>query len=164
MFPYQRIKNYKNYLDNSININEYKRKMLRTIDEKNKLNKYTRSLHNFRLSILKEQAKKLKSETANKVGPGSYSPDLYFNIANNIINNANNNNTIEIKDDRKPIYITINENPGVGEYDVMSQIKQQIDNILTLKKSKETKEKEDMKWKMENIRNQIKKKKKKKKN
>ena len=159
MFPYQRIKNYKNYLDNSININEYKRKMLRTIDEKNKLNKYTRSLHNFRLSILKEQAKKLKSETANKVGPGSYSPDLYFNIANNIINNANNNNTIEIKDDRKPIYITINENPGVGEYDVMSQIKQQIDNILTLKKSKETKEKEDMKWKMENIRNQIRKKK-----
>jgi len=162
MFPIQRIKNSKNFLDKN---NIYKAKNNnKSFDDKNKLNKFVRSLHNLKINLLKEQAMKIKKEKENIVGPGSYSPDLYFNIGNtiNAYSKNNNNSRIEKKDDRNPIYISINENPGVGEYDVMGEIKKEIDYFLYMKRSKENKAKNDLKLKMENIRKNIKKKKEKK--
>jgi hypothetical protein len=80
------------------------------------------------------------------------------------MNNISSNiSASEKKDDRKPIYIAINENPGVGEYDVMGEIKKEIDHFLYMKKSKEEKIKNDLKIKMENARRNIRKRKEKKK-
>ena len=163
LFPIQRMKNHKKNWDDS----KIKAKMIinKSLDEKNKLNKFVRSLHSIKVNLLKEQAMKIKKEIGNKIGPGTYSPDTYYNIGNSI--NVNNisysyNNT-EKKDDRKPIYISINENPGVGEYDVMGEIKKEIDYFLYIKKSKEEKAKNDLRIKMENARKKIRKKKDKKK-
>ena len=101
---------------------------------------------------------KNKNEIENKMGPGKYSPELYYNLGNNIINNLNKSN-FERKEDKESNYITINENPGVGEYDVMGEVKKEIDYILFLKKSKENKDRNDLKIKMDNARKIIKKKK-----
>ena len=163
MFPIQRIKNHKkNFGDDS----KYKANIInKSLDEKNKLNKFVRSLHNLKVNLIKEQAMKIKKEIGNKIGPGTYSPDAYYNIANSInMNNISSNiSASEKKDDRKPIYIAINENPGVGEYDVMGEIKKEIDHFLYMKKSKEEKIKNDLKIKMENARRNIRKRKEKKK-
>jgi hypothetical protein len=163
MFPIQRIKNHKkNFCDDS----KYKANIInKSLDEKNKLNKFVRSLHNLKVNLIKEQAMKIKKEIGNKIGPGTYSPDAYYNIANSInMNNISSNiSASEKKDDRKPIYIAINENPGVGEYDVMGEIKKEIDHFLYMKKSKEEKIKNDLKIKMENARRNIRKRKEKKK-
>lgn len=159
MFPIKRIRNYKNYLDNSIDIDKFNKKNMKTIDDKYKLNEYARSLHNFRINLLKEHSKRLKDEISNKLGPGSYSPDTYYNIGDKINNNNDNSNSIDKQGERKPIYISINENPGVGEYDITGELKKEIDYILLLKKSKENKAINDQKLKMESIRRKIRKKK-----
>ena len=159
MFPFQRMKDYKNYLDNSIDIDKFSKKQLKTIDDKYRLNEYARSLHNFRINLLKEQSKRLKDEISNKLGPGTYSPDTYYNIGDKMNNNTDNSNSLEKQGERKPIYITVNENPGVGEYDISGQLKKEIDYILLLKKSKEIKAINDQKFKMENIRRRIRKRK-----
>ena len=163
MFPIQRIQNHKkNFGDDS----KYKAKIInKSLDEKNKLNKFVRSLHNLKVNLIKEQAMKIKKEIGNKIGPGTYSPDAYYNIANSInMNNIISNiSASEKKNDRKPIYIAINENPGVGEYDVMGEIKKEIDHFLYMKKSKEEKIKNDLKIKMDNARRNIRKRKEKKK-
>ena len=160
LLPIPRIKGNKNFLNNSINNETFKNKYInKSLDEKKNLNKFARSLHNLRINLIKEQAMKLKKEIERKIGPGAYSPDLYFNIRNNnIINNMNYNNS-EKKENRKTEYISINENPGVGEYDIMGEIKKEIDYFLFLKKSKENKDKDDLKLKMDNARKIIKKKK-----
>ena len=163
MFPIQRIKNHKKNLGDG---SKYKANIInKSLDEKNKLNKFVRSLHNLKVNLIKEQAMKIKKEIGNKIGPGTYSPDAYYNIANSInMNNISSNiSAYEKKDDRKPIYIAINENPGVGEYDVMGEIKKEIDHFLYMKKSKEEKIKNDLKIKMENARRNIRKRKEKKK-
>ena len=165
LLPIPRIKGNKNFLNNSINNETFKNKYInKSLDEKKNLNKFARSLHNLRINLIKEQAMKLKKEIERKIGPGAYSPDLYFNIRNNniinnnIINNMNYNSS-EKKENRKTEYISINENPGVGEYDIMGEIKKEIDYFLFLKKSKENKDKDDLKLKMDNARKIIKKKK-----
>ena len=159
LLPIPRIKGNKNFLNNSINNSSIKYKFInKSLDEKKNLNKFARSLHNLRINLIKEQAMKLKTELERKIGPGAYSPDLYFNLSNNIMNNMNNNNS-EKKENRKTEYISINENPGEGEYDIMGEIKKEIDYILFLKKSKENKDKNDLKLKMEKAKNIIKKKK-----
>ena len=132
---------------------------MKTIDDKYRLNEYARSLHNFRINLLKEQSKRLKDEISNKLGPGSYSPDTYYNIGDKMNNNTDNSNSLEKQGERKQIYITVNENPGVGEYDISGQLKKEIDYILLLKKSKEIKAINDQKFKMENIRRRIRKRK-----
>ena len=162
LFPIQRMKNHKKNWDD----NKIKAKMIinKSLDEKNKLNKFVRSLHSLKVNLLKEQAMKIKKEIGNNIGPGTYSPDTYFNIGNSInVNNISYSYNTEKKDDRKPIYISINENPGVGEYDVMGEIKKEIDYFLYIKKSKEEKAKNDLRIKMENARKKIRKKKDKKK-
>ena len=162
LFPIQRMKNHKKNWDDS----KIKAKMIinKSLDEKNKLNKFVRSLHSLKVNLLKEQAMKIKKEIGNNIGPGTYSPDTYFNIGNSInVNNISYSYNTEKKDDRKPIYISINENPGVGEYDVMGEIKKEIDYFLYIKKSKEEKAKNDLRIKMENARKKIRKKKDKKK-
>ena len=157
MFPIPRIKNYKNFLNsNTNNFNKFKKN--RSLDDKSKLNKFEHSLHNLRINLIKEQSMKNKTEIENKMGPGKYSPELYYNLGNNIINNINKSN-FERKEDKESNYITINENPGVGEYDVMGEVKKEIDHILFLKKSKENKDRNDLKIKMDNARKIIKKKK-----
>ena len=158
LFPLPKIKNYTNFLNSNINnINKFKKN--RSVDDKNKLNKFGRSLHNLRINTIKEKSIENKLEIENKIGPGKYSPDLYYNLANNIINNVNKNNyeKKEYKDSSE--YIKVNENPGVGEYDIMGENKKEIDYILFLKKSKEAKDRNDLKIKMENTRKKIKKKK-----
>jgi len=159
MAPIPRMKNYKNFLNSNI-INDYKfQKSNKSIDEKKKINRFTHSLHNLKINIIKEQSMKLKEDIKKNMGPGTYSPGLFYNFGYNIINNANNNNiNTEIKND-KPEYITINENPGVGEYDVTGEVKKEIDYIIYLKKSKERKEKNDLLLKMDNARKVLRKKK-----
>ena len=161
MAPIPRIKNYKNFLNNNI-INDYKyQNNNKSVDEKNKINKFTRSLHNLKINVIRDQAMKLKEEIKKNIGPGTYSPGLFYNFGYNIINNANNSDNnikTEINPDKQE-YITINENPGVGEYDITGEIKKEIDYVLFLKKSKEKKDKSDLKLKMDNARKKIRKKK-----
>ena len=160
MISIPRIKNYKNILNNSANdINIFK-KTNKSVDEKKKLNQFAHSLHNLKINIIKEQSKKLKEEIKRSMGPGKYSPELFLHFGDNIINNENNNENQEIKKDRNLEYISINENPGVGEYDITGEIKKQIDYILFLKKSKESKDKIDSELKLEKARKYLKKKKK----
>ena len=159
MAPIPRMKNYKNFLNSNI-INDYKfQKSNKSVDEKKKINRFTHSLHNLKINIIKEQSMKLKEDIKKNMGPGTYSPGLFYNFGYNIINNANNNNiNTEIKNDKSE-YITINENPGVGEYDVTGEVKKEIDYIIYLKKSKERKEKNDLLLKMDNARKVLRKKK-----
>lgn len=159
MAPIPRIKNYKNFLNNSFNNTNNFKKGNKSVDEKNKINQFSRSLHNLKINIIKEQSKKLKEEIKRSMGPGKYSPELFFHFGYNIINNENSNINQETKKDRNLDYISINENPGVGEYDITGKIKKEIDYILFLKKSKERKDKIDLKLKMEKARKIIKKKK-----
>jgi hypothetical protein len=168
MAPIPRIKNYQNLLNNSLN-NIYKfNNVNKSIDEKNKLNRFSHSLHNFKINIIKDQSMKLKEEVKKNLGPGTYSPEFFLNFGYNIINNNKNNNKknntnhkiiSEINKDRNPIYISVNDYPGVGEYDIAGEIKKEIDYILFLKKSKEQKDKNDLKLKMEHARKKIRKKK-----
>ena len=60
-------------------------------------------------------------------------------------------NNFREKENKDSNYLTINENPGVGEYDVMGEVKKEIDYILFLKKSKENKDRNDLKIKMDNF-------------
>ena len=55
--------------------------------------------------------------------------------------------TAEKKEYKDSDYIKINENPGVGEYDLLGENKKKIDYFLFLKKSKEIKERNDLKIK-----------------
>jgi hypothetical protein len=168
MAPIPRIKNYQNLLNNSLN-NIYKfNNVNKSIDEKNKLNRFSHSLHNLKINIIKDQSMKLKEEVKKNLGPGTYSPEFFLNFGYNIINNNKNNNKknntnhkiiSEINKDRNPIYISVNDYPGVGEYDIAGEIKKEIDYILFLKKSKEQKDKTDLKLKMEHARKKIRKKK-----
>ena len=160
MFPIPRIKNNKHFLNSNIDdFNKFRKN--RSLDDKNKLNKFERSLHKLKIDLLKDQSMKYKLEINNKIGPGKYSPELYYNIGNNIIN-ITNNNSFAKKEYKDSDYITANENPGVGEYDIMGKIKKEIEYILFLKKSKEEKERNDLKIKMDKARKIIRKKKEKK--
>ena len=168
MAPIPRIKNYKNLLNNSLNKIYKFNNVNKSIDEKNKLNRFSHSLHNLKINIIKDQAMKLKEEVKKNLGPGTYSPEFFFNFGYHL-NNKNNKNNIfnhkivsEINKGKDPIYMSVNDNPGVGEYDVTGEIKKEIDYILFLKKSKEQKDRNDLKLKMDIARKKIKKKKEKK--
>ena len=78
MAPIPRIKNYKNLLNNSLNKIYKFNNVNKSIDEKNKLNRFSHSLHNLKINIIKDQAMKLKEEVKKNLGPGTYSPEFFF--------------------------------------------------------------------------------------
>ena len=132
------------------------KKVLR--DNMNKLNKYKRLLHNLRLNIIKEQAKQYKNNVENNLGPGSYSPESLFNMKKLKIKNLSKTININNDEERKPSYIEMNENPGVGEYDTTGEYKNYIEKNLDFQKSKRSKERNDLKIMMENYKKKMKKK------
>jgi len=123
----------------------------------NKLNKYKRLLHNLRLNIIKEQAKQFKNNVKNNLGPGSYSPESLFNLKKLKIKNLSKTINFNNKEERKPSYIEINENPGVGEYDTTGEYKNFIEKNMDLQKSNRNKERNDQKIMMENYKKKLKK-------
>ena len=130
--------------DNSINNFRFRKKL---DENRNKLNKYKRLLHNLRFNIIKEQAMLYKKNVQDNLGPGTYSPK-------NISDLKKNNQmakTLVINEERIPSYIDMNDNPGVGEYNVNGEFKQNIEKNLTLLKSKQDKEKYDQKIVLENF-------------
>ena len=130
--------------DNSINNFRFRKKL---DENRNKLNKYKRLLHNLRFNIIKEQAKLYKKNVQDNLGPGTYSPK-------NISDLKKNNQmakTLVINEERIPSYIDMNDNPGVGEYNVNGEFKQNVEKNLTLLKSKQDKEKYDQKIVLENF-------------
>ena len=130
--------------DNSINNFRFRKKL---DENRNKLNKYKRLLHNLRFNIIKEQAMLYKKNIQDNLGPGTYSPK-------NISDLKKNNQmakTLVINEERIPSYIDMNDNPGVGEYNVNGEFKQNIEKNLTLLKSKQDKEKYDQKIVLENF-------------
>ena len=130
--------------DNSINNFRFRKKL---DENRNKLNKYKRLLHNLRFNIIKEQAKQYKKNVEDNLGPGSYSPNNFYNLKKN----HQMTKTININEGKVPSYLDRNDNPGVGEYDVKGEYKQNIEKNLTLQKSKMDKEKYDKKIFIENI-------------
>ena len=130
--------------DNSINNFRFRKKL---DENRNKLNKYKRLLHNLRFNIIKEQAMLYKKNVQDNLGPGTYSPK-------NISDLKKNNQmakTLVINEERIPSYIDMNDNPGVGEYNVNGEFKQNVEKNLTLLKSKQDKEKYDQKIVLENF-------------
>ena len=130
--------------DNSINNFRFRKKL---DENRNKLNKYKRLLHNLRFNIIKEQAMLYKKNVQDNLGPGTYSPK-------NISDLKKNNQmakTLVINEKRIPSYIDMNDNPGVGEYNVNGEFKQNVEKNLTLLKSKQDKEKYDQKIVLENF-------------
>ena len=130
--------------DNSINNFRFRKKL---DENQNKLNKYKRLLHNLRFNIIKEQAMLYKKNVQDNLGPGTYSPK-------NISDLKKNNQmakTLVINEERIPSYIDMNDNPGVGEYNVNGEFKQNVEKNLTLLKSKQDKEKYDQKIVLENF-------------
>jgi len=140
--------------ENNLNHLRFK-KVLR--DNMNKLNKYKRLLHNLRLNIIKEQAKQFKNNVENNLGPGSYSPESLFNLKRLKIKNLSKTINFNNKEERKPSYIEINENPGVGEYDTTGEYKNFIEKNMDLQKSNRNKERNDQKIMMENYKKKLKK-------
>ena len=130
--------------DTSLNNLRFKNKLN---ENRNKLNKYKRLLHNLRFNIIKEQAKQYKKNVEDNLGPGSYSPNNFYNLKKN----HQMTKTININEGKVPSYLDRNDNPGVGEYDVKGEYKQNIEKNLTLQKSKMDKEKYDKKIFIENI-------------
>ena len=130
--------------DTSLNNLRFKNKLN---ENRNKLNKYKRLLHNLRFNIIKEQAKQYKKNVEDNLGPGSYSPNNFYNLKKN----HQMTKTININEKKVPSYLDRNDNPGVGEYDVKGEYKQNIEKNLTLQKSKMDKEKYDKKIFIENI-------------
>ena len=126
-------------------------------DNMNKLNKYKRLLHNLRLNIIKEQAKQFKNNVENNLGPGSYSPESMFNLKRLKIKNLSKTINFNNNEERKPSYIEINENPGVGEYDTTGEYKNFIEKNMDLQKSNRNKERNDQKIMMENYKKKLKK-------
>ena len=74
-------------------------------ENRNKLNKYKRLLHNLRFNIIKDQAKQYKKNVKDNLGPGSYSPNNFYNIKkyNQMAKTININ-------ERIPSYIDMNDN------------------------------------------------------
>ena len=140
--------------ENNLNHLRFK-KVLR--DNMNKLNKYKRLLHNLRLNIIKEQAKQFKNNVENNLGPGSYSPESMFNLKRLKIKNLSKTINFNNNEERKPSYIEINENPGVGEYDTTGEYKNFIEKNMDLQKSNRNKERNDQKIMMENYKKKLKK-------
>ena len=118
----------------------------------NKLNKYKRLLHNLRFNIIKEQSKQYKKNVQDNLGPGTYSPENIFDIKKN----NQMAKTINVPEERIPSYIDMNNNPGVGEYDVTGEFKQIIEKNLSLQKSKKDKEKIEQKLILENFKKKVK--------
>ena len=149
MFPISNIKRKINFSDSIKN----KYILNKNNDSKNKLNKYKRLLHNLRINIIQEQSNKYKKNIQNNLGPGSYSPDNYFNISTNnikFLNFSKTINTAQMKNEEiNPSYFNLNTNPGVGEYDVLGEFKKNIEYNLSLVKSKKNKEIVDHKLRIE---------------
>ena len=122
--------------ENTLNNFRFKK---RINDSRNKLNKYKRLLHNLRINIIKEQSKQYKQNVNDSLGPGSYSP--YFLLDFKRLNIKNLSKTINVanKEDKKPSFINIDNNPGVGEYDLSGEFKKIIEHNLALQKSQKQK-------------------------
>jgi len=71
--------NLRHNTDISLNNLRFKNKLN---ENRNKLNKYKRFLHNLRFNIIKDQAKQYKKNVEDNLGPGSYSPNNFYNIKN----------------------------------------------------------------------------------
>ena len=127
-------------------------------ENNNKLNKYKRLLHNLRINMIKEQAKEYKNNLENNLGPGSYSPGSFFNIKPSKVKNLSKTINFNNNKEREPSYIEINENPGVGEYDMIGEYKHFIEKNLDLLKSKRNKERNEQKIMMEKYKKKLKKK------
>ena len=95
-------------------------------ENNNQLNKYKKLLHNLRINLIKEQAKQYKTNIENNLGPGSYSPESLFNIKKIKINKLSKTININANKERIPSYIEMNDNPGVGEYYVIGEFKNNI--------------------------------------
>ena len=128
--------------ENTLNNFRFKK---RINDSRNKLNKYKRLLHNLRINIIKEQSKQYKQNVKDSLGPGSYSP--YFLLDFKRLNIKNLSKTINVanKEDKKPSFINIDNNPGVGEYDLSGEFKKIIEHNLALQKSQKQKEVDELK-------------------
>ena len=129
----------------------------RLMENNNQLNKYKRLLHNLRINLIKEQAKQYKTNVESNLGPGRYSPETLFNMKKIKINNLSKTININTNKDRNPSYMEINDNPGVGEYDVIGEFKNIIENNLNLQKSIRNKEENDKKIILEKYKKKMKK-------
>ena len=161
MFPITRTKKKLDYYENDKN--KYNNNNKEIIESKNKLNKYKRLLHNLRINIIQEQSKNYKKNIQNNLGPGSYSPDNYFNINTK---NKNFSKTIITEsaqnEDKKRTFFEKNVTPGVGQYDIMGELKKNLEYNLSLERSRKEKEMTENKIRMDNIKkNYLKKKEKK---
>ena len=137
MFP---IPLNKNKIKNENILNKFR--FRKKLDENNnKLNEYKRLLHNLRFKLIKEQSKQFKKNLEDNLGPGSYSPNSIHDINKIKIQNLSKTTNTNKNEERKPSYIDINNNPGVGEYDVNGEFKKIIEKNLSLQKSKKDKEK-----------------------
>ena len=144
--------------ENSINSFRFRKRIW---ENKNKLNKYKRLLHNLRINLIKEQSKQYKDKIENNLGPGSYSPELFFNVKKMQIKNLSKTININPNEERIPSYIKMNNNPGVGEYDVLGEFKYLIEKNISKEKSKKLQERNEQKIMMENYKKKLKKKEKK---
>ena len=141
--------------ENTLNSIRFKQKLW---DSKNKLNKYKRLLHNLRLNLIKEQSKQYKNTIENNLGPGSYSPELFFNLKQFHIRNLSKTININPNVEKKPSYIEANDNPGVGEYDTLGEYKQNIEKNWSIIKSKKNQERIEHRIMLENHKKKLKKK------
>ena len=144
--------------DNNLNKFRFKKRLE---ENNNKLNKYKRLLHNLRFNLIKEQSKQFKKNVEDNLGPGSYSPNAIYDMKKFRIQNLSKTLNINKNEERKPSYIDINNNPGVGEYDVNGEFKKNIEKNLSLLKSKKDKEKYEQILYMEKFKKKLKKKEKK---
>ena len=94
--------NLRHNTDISLNNLRFKNKLN---ENRNKLNKYKRLLHNLRFNIIKDQAKQYKKNVEDNLGPGSYSPNNFYNMKkyNQMAKTININ-------ERIPSYIDMNDN------------------------------------------------------
>ena len=140
--------------ENTLNNFRLKRRIR---ENNNQLNKYKKLLHNLRINLIKEQAKQYKTNVENNLGPGSYSPESLFNIKKIKINKLSKTININTNKERIPSYIEMNDNPGVGEYDVIGEFKNNIENNLNLQHSLRNKEEHDKKMMLEKYKKKLKK-------
>ena len=139
-----------------------KLRLKKKLDENNnKLNKYKRLLHNLRFNLIKEQSKQFKKNIEDNLGPGSYSPNAIYDMKKFRTQNLSKILGANKNEERKPSYIDINNNPGVGEYDVNGEFKKNIEKNLSLLKRQKDKEKYEHILYMDKFKKKLKKKEKK---